>query len=122
MMRMIFLSAPSSSASFSRLTPASMETKMPSEARMSALRLSTTPTTICGLTPRKTKRLSERMRCGVSAVQPSRCAAASERSRVEHATAMRSPPVFFAVASASAPPILPAPMKPASYFAIRRPS
>ena len=95
---------------------------MPLEARISALRPSTTPTTICGLTPRKTKRLSERMRCGVSAVQPSRCAAAPERSRVEHATAMRSPPVFFAAASASAPPILPAPMKPASYFAIKRPS
>ena len=76
------------------------------------------PAIIWGFTPRNTKRLSQRMVSAVSGLQPSRAAASAECSGVEQDTATRSPPTAFTAAWARAPPMLPAPMKPDSYFAI----
>ena len=118
MMRIIFLFSPRSSASFSRLTPASIETNIPSDTLISSSTERTTFSIICGFTPRKTKRLSASISCAVAARQPIRFAAAAELAGLLHDTATFPPPTFFTAASASAPPIFPAPINPASYFFI----
>ena len=115
MMRMIFFSPPSISAKRSRLTPASMETKTASDAAMSSASFAATPANIWGFTPQNTNRLSRRIAAAVSAAQPMDAAAFAECSAVEQATATAAPPTVFTAARARAPPIFPAPIKPASY-------
>ena len=114
MMRMIFLSAPRRSASLSSVTPASMETSTASEDATASVSPAKTPLTACGFTPRKTNRLFARMFSAVSGRQSSRAAVLAVCSGVEQVTATRAPPTCLTAATASAPPILPAPIKPAS--------
>ena len=113
---MIFLSAPSRRVSRSSCTPAIMDTKILSDAAMGAASDCATPSIICGLTPRNTNLLPLRISSGAAAWQPSRSAAAALCAGLLQATATCSPVTCRAAADASAPPILPAPIKPASYF------
>ena len=87
--------------------------KLPAQQPDNYISPTLAPNSIKNNKPKNTKRLPRSMRTGVSAAQPRRSAAAAVLSAVEQEPAICSPPAVFAAASASAPPIMPAPIKPA---------